>query len=105
MPLLRTIDELLRGRLTRAADLRRGSFDLPVRTLVLAGLLLGAIYGLCMGLYAPLRSENPSVLQVLATTAKVPLLFLLTLLVNAPRLKRVVVETREAMIQSAAERA
>ncbi len=86
MRFLNTIDELLRGRLTSAADLRRGTIEIPVRTLALAGLALGAIYGLCMGLYAPLRAENASVLQVLATTAKVPLLFLLTLVVTYPSL-------------------
>lgn len=86
MRLFHTIDELLRGRLTRAADLRRGTIEIPIRTLAVAGIALGALYGLCMGLYAPLRAENASVVQVLATTAKVPLLFLLTLVVTYPSL-------------------
>ena len=39
-----------------------------------------------MGLYAALRPENASVAQLVATTAKVPLLFLLTLAVTFPSL-------------------
>jgi len=84
--LLKTIDELLRGRLTRKEDLAAGRIDIPVATLVVAGLALGAAYGVFMGLYAPLRAENPSFLQLLVTAAKVPLLFLLTLVVTYPSL-------------------
>lgn len=39
-----------------------------------------------MGLFAAFRSENPSYLHLLATTFKVPLLFLLTLVVTYPSL-------------------
>lgn len=84
--LLKTIDELLRGRLTRKEDLAAGRIDIPVATLVVAGLALGVAYGVFMGLYAPLRAEHPSFLQLLATAAKVPLLFLLTLVVTYPSL-------------------
>lgn len=70
--LLRTIDELLRGRLTRTEDLAAGRIEIPARTLTIAGLVLGAAHGIIMGLYAPMRAENPSLLQLLATTAKVP---------------------------------
>lgn len=81
-----TIDDLLRGRLTRREDLAAGRIDVPVGTLALAGLLLGATYGVTMGLFAPLRSVNPSWLQLFATAAKVPLLFILTLVVTYPSL-------------------
>lgn len=81
-----TIDDLLRGNLTRREDLAAGRIDVPVRTLVLAGVLLGATYGVTMGLFASLRSQNPSFLQLLVTTAKVPLLFLATLVVTYPSL-------------------
>ncbi|WP_145188277.1 hypothetical protein [Planctomycetes bacterium Pla163] len=81
-----TIDDLLRGNLTRREDLAAGRIDIPVRTLVVAGVLLGATYGVTMGLFAGLRSENPSFAQLLVTTAKVPLLFLLTLVVTYPSL-------------------
>lgn len=81
-----TIDDLLRGNLTRKEDLAAGRIDVPVRTLVVAGVLLGATYGVTMGLFAPLRAANPSFGQLLATAAKVPLLFFLTLVVTYPSL-------------------
>ena len=84
--LFRDFDALLRGKFTRREDLLAGRIDVPVGTLVRAGLLLGATYGLFMGLYAVLRPENPSWLQLLVTTVKVPLLFLLTLVVTFPSL-------------------
>ena len=62
--LLTTIDELLRGNLTRREDLAAGKIDVPLGTLVIAGLALGAVYGIFMGLYAPLRPENPSMEQL-----------------------------------------
>ncbi len=82
----RTIDELLRGKLTNPEDLALGRIDAPVRQLAFMGLVLGCGYGLAMGFYATLRPEHPSVLQLLATTFKVPLLFLLTLAVTYPSL-------------------
>ena len=81
-----TLDDLLRGRLTRDEDLAGGRVDVPARTLALAAIGLGAVYGIFMGLYAALRADNASVLQLLLTTVKVPLLFLLTLAVTYPSL-------------------
>lgn len=84
--LFSVIDKLLRGGFTSREDLRLGRVGVPVGVLVVAGLLLGAIYGLFMGLYGVLRPQSPTALQLLSTTAKVPLLFLLTLLVTFPSL-------------------
>ena len=84
--LIRDVDRLLRGSFTRREDLSEGRIPVPVRTLVLAGLLLGGIYGAFMGLYGGLRPGNPSWAQMAATTVKVPLLFLLTLAVTFPSL-------------------
>jgi len=84
--LFRHIDRLLRGGYTREEDLRDGRIDVPVGTLVVASLLLGATYGLFMGLYAALRDGNPTGMQLLAGAIKVPLLFLLTLVVTFPSL-------------------
>lgn len=84
--LFRTIDDLLRGRYTRREDLLAGRIEVPLRTLIWAGLLLGAVYGVFMGLFAVLRTDSPSFAQLAATTAKVPLLFLLTLIVTFPSL-------------------
>lgn len=83
---LRAIDDLLRGRLTSKEDLAAGRIEVPVLTLVVSGLVLGALYGIFMGIYATLRPDNPSFAQLLATSLKVPLLFLLTLLVTYPSL-------------------
>jgi len=84
--IVKTIDNVLRGRLTRKEDLAAGRIDVPVPTLVAAGLLLGIVYGLCMGLFAVMREGNPSTPQLFATAVKVPLLFLLTLVVTYPSL-------------------
>ncbi len=40
--LFASLDDLLRGRLTRREDLAAGRVEVPVRTLVTVGLLLGA---------------------------------------------------------------
>lgn len=84
--IVKTIDNVLRGRLTRREDLAAGRIEVPVRTLVTAGLLLGIAYGSCMGIFAIMREENPSTAQLFATAVKVPLLFLLTLVVTYPSL-------------------
>ena len=83
---LQTIDDVLRGHMTRKEDLAAGRIEVPVRTLVFAGLLFGGIYGAFMGLYASLRAESPSYYQLLASSSKVPLLFILTLVVTYPSL-------------------
>jgi len=84
--LLRDTDKLLRGHFTRKEDLTEGKIGVPVSTLVQAGLILGATYGVFMGIYGVTRPENASFWQLVATTAKVPLLFLLTLAVTFPSL-------------------
>ncbi|MBI4880989.1 MAG: hypothetical protein HY812_15230 [Planctomycetes bacterium] len=82
---VRAIDRLLRGNFTRPDDLREGRILVPAGTLAGAGLLLGAVYGVFMGLYSVLR-PIPSGVQLVATTIKVPALFLLTLVVTFPSL-------------------
>ena len=71
--LIRDIDRLLRGQFTRREDLLAGRIQVPVNTLVKAGLLLGVIYGVCMGLFSVLRPENPTWMQLFASSIKVPL--------------------------------
>jgi hypothetical protein len=84
--LLLDVDGLLRGRFTQADTLRAGKIELPVRAMVLAGVLLGTSYGVFMGLHAAVRAENPAWPALLVTGLKVPLLFLLTLAVTYPSL-------------------
>ena len=59
---------------------------MPVGGLSLVILLLALSYGACSGLYAGCRPEDPSYMQWLATTLKVPALFFLTLAVTFPSL-------------------
>jgi hypothetical protein len=84
--LLATIDDLIRGSATRNEILREGRIPVPAGTAVRALILLGAIYGVFMGLYGVLRPKNPSLTQLVASAVKVPLLFLLTLAVTLPSL-------------------
>ena len=80
------VDTLLRGGFTRRADLERGQFEIPGRTLILAGAILGVSYGVFMGLFAALRGGQGAVAQLLSSMVKVPSLFLLTLIVTFPSL-------------------
>ncbi len=80
------LDRLLRGEFTRHDELREGRISLPARKLVAASLALGAVYGLGMGLYAGLGGRDDSWKYLLASALKVPLLFLLTLIVTFPSL-------------------
>lgn len=84
---LRDLDQLLRGELTRPDVLRRqGRLDVSSGGLSLVAILLGAIYGVCMGCYALFRDGGPFGMQVLASAVKLPALFFLTLLVTFPSL-------------------
>ena len=84
--MFRLVDRLLRGELTRKDDLIAGRIPVSAGTLLIMALVLGGIYGVFMGLFGSIRPTNPSFAQLLATIAKVPLLFLLTLLVTFPSL-------------------
>ncbi len=80
------LDRILRGEATRPAALRAQSIDMPVMGLSIVLLGLAVSYGLCMGMYAGCRPDEPSSMQWLACTIKVPALFFLTLLVTFPSL-------------------
>lgn len=81
------IDQLLRGAYTSREHLRDGKINVPVGTLVFASLLMGAVYGACMGLFSAItRTDGEGWNQLLSTSLKVPLLFLLTLVVTFPSL-------------------
>jgi hypothetical protein len=83
---LRELDELLRGDKTREMLLTRGTCPLRVRHCVMSAVFLGISYGFFMGLYAVLTRQPPCWPQMLSTAIKVPLLFLLTLVVTFPSL-------------------
>lgn len=83
---LRYLDRVIRGEATRHGALRQGEIEQPVGGLAILGILLGAIYGVCMGCYALFQGGHAPLLQVFAAMLKVPLLFFLTLAVTFPSL-------------------
>ncbi len=83
--MLKEVDRIVRGDATHPSALRSGSIEISIRKIALAVVVLGAIYGVCMGSFAALR-ENGEWRQVVATTIKVPALFFLTLLITFPSL-------------------
>ena len=82
----RDLDRILRGEATRPEALGRGTIEVPVGGLSLILILLGMIYGACMGSFALFKSGGPSYWQLAASTVKVPLLFVLTLGITLPSL-------------------
>lgn len=90
---LTQLDRLLRGDVTRPEALREGAINVHAGGLAVLIIVLGAVYGLCMGSYSLLRgvpatpdATSPAYMQLVATTVKVPALFYLTLLVTFPSL-------------------
>ncbi|MCK4872043.1 MAG: hypothetical protein KAS72_04890 [Phycisphaerales bacterium] len=81
------VDDLLRGRKTGPELLTEGRVELPLRLFLPAAVVLGALYGFFMGWYAILTNEHPGGwMQLIASTVKMPALFLLTLAVTLPSL-------------------
>jgi len=83
---LRELDEVLRGRKTDPELLVKGTAHIRIEPLAAGAILLGMIYGICMGLYAVATRTPPSVAQLIASSLKVPALFFLTLVVTFPSL-------------------
>ena len=92
----RDLDRVLRGDATTAQAVRTGELDLPGRRLLATAVLLASAYGVCVGGYALARvyfgiedtvaESYDGWMQVLASAVKMPLLFLLTLLITLPSL-------------------
>src|SRR5688572_25996703 len=82
------LDRILRGEATALPNLRAGRIDIDVPGLVGALVLLGVTYGFFMGWFAVLNRDDEvrEFRQVAASMFKVPLLFLLTLIVTFPSL-------------------
>ncbi len=83
---VRELDDLLRGHRTTPEALREGTEQLRPKSYLLMALLMGMVYGLCMGLYAVLTRTPPCYQQMAASAVKVPALFFLTLMVTFPSL-------------------
>ncbi len=82
----RDLDRILRGEATRLSALRRGTIEIPAGGITFVLVLLAMFYGACMGSFAILKTTGPSIWQLVASTVKVPALFVLTLLVTFPSL-------------------
>jgi hypothetical protein len=83
---LKELDQLLRGEHTRKDDLQAGRVGLPARRLAVLAVGLGLVYGAGMGLFAATGGREQAWRHLVASAAKLPLLFALTLLVTFPSL-------------------
>lgn len=86
LPSLRQLDELLRGDRITTDRLKVGMVDFPVPLSLKLTTALAALYGASMGLFARSSAQPDAGLQILASSIKMPALFLLTLLVTFPAL-------------------
>lgn len=84
--LLGLLDRVLRGGFLGRDTLASGRIDVPTGKLTQLCLLLGGIYGVCLGCHALFGGAQYAPLQMLASALKVPLLFVLTLAVSFPSL-------------------
>jgi hypothetical protein len=80
------LDRILRGELTQVSSLQRGGIAVSPGRLSLIIVVLGMVFGICMGTFALFRVNKPHAWQIVASMVKVPLLFYLTLLVTLPSL-------------------
>ena len=85
------LDRILRGDATRPEHLRKAEIEIPIVGISVTIICLAVVYGFCMGVFALIRGfENSAytsaLMQTSASMCKVPLLFLLTLLVTFPSL-------------------
>ena len=85
------VDRILRGEATGPTNLQGADIKIPIVGISFIVILMAIVYGFCMGIFSLVRGvENneyhQALLQTLASMAKVPLLFCLTLLVTFPSL-------------------
>ncbi len=83
------LDGILRGDATRLSALKDGRIETPIGGLSVVTVFLGAVYGVCIGAYAVIRTggaDHDAYMQMLASALKLPLLFFLTLAVTLPSL-------------------
>lgn len=84
--LFKQLDAVLRGDATRMSALRAGHIDIRIGQVSVAVIVAAVFAGLCMGSYAVVRGGTDGLMQMLASAVKLPLLFVLTLLVTFPSL-------------------
>lgn len=81
---LAELDAILRAQRVSIMAPGTGSATITNKRLLLHCVALGAIYGLFMGFYSLSMRGTDGMLQLVASTAKLPLLFMLTLCVTFP---------------------
>lgn len=84
--LFQQLDAVLRGDATRMSALRTGQIHINIRQLSIAVVAAAAFAGLCMGSYAVVRDGTDGLMQLMASAVKLPMLFVLTLVVTFPSL-------------------
>ena len=80
------LDSILRGEATRIDALKRGRIEVSAVGISVVLVVLAMVYGVCMGSFAVFKGGGPSAMQMVASTVKVPALFVLTLIVTFPSL-------------------
>jgi len=88
---LQSLDRILKGQATDPASLRAGRLTVPLGGLSALLVVLGAIYGVCMGIFSlatrwGMHEAQLGLLQMTYSAIKVPLLFIFTLIVTLPSL-------------------
>ncbi|VTR94684.1 Uncharacterized protein OS=Singulisphaera acidiphila (strain ATCC BAA-1392 / DSM 18658 / VKM B-2454 / MOB10) GN=Sinac_3471 PE=4 SV=1 [Gemmata massiliana] len=82
----RELDRILRGEAMQVRGPGQAILDIPLLPLVSVNVLLAAVYGACMGFFGVFGHSEPEVRFIVADAVKVPLLFLLALVVTFPSL-------------------
>lgn len=80
------LDRLLRGEATKPDQIAGGKLQVPVAGLAFVIIVLGFIYGACMGVFAVTGEDKSRWMQIPASMLKVPALFMLTMIVTMPSL-------------------
>ena len=83
---LKELDEVLRGHKGDARLLAGGMVHIQIKPLVVVSIVLGVVCGVFMGLYAVLTRTPPCFARMFASAVKVPILFILTLVITFPSL-------------------
>ncbi len=86
MGIFKDIDNLLRGKTLSQEGLKEGRIQIPLSNLIIAAVLMGAIYGVCMGVFSAAHHKPAEFNQIWASAIKVPLLFCFTLMITFPSL-------------------
>lgn len=84
--MLQTLDRVLRGDYLRSEAFAAGRIEVPTGRFVRLAVLLGVVYGVSLSTFGIFQGTDGAALQMFSVAAKVPLLFVLTLLVTFPSL-------------------